>query len=238
MKLLKNSHLSIVFFLLTSLFVFQPIKLIAATAFTTSYTQTSTRNNLGDYAGFCFTVGSQNLVVTQLGRRMTTGNTGNHTLKLTTLSSTASIGDLVVGMSGAPVGQYFYGTLATPVTLTANNDYCIFSQETNGGDLWYDASSSHHMTNTGVATQLGSAYISGGTINITNSAIRTSYVPVDFKYDFEPEEDPCGGSTTTACYVDTGVSYYDWLLVASIIIFVISFVMWGYFWSVFKPKIK
>lgn len=41
-------------------------------------------------------------------------------------------------------------------------------------------------------------------------------------------------ATSTAISVFTGVSYYDWLLVVSIIMFLISFVTIGYFWGIIK----
>lgn len=39
-------------------------------------------------------------------------------------------------------------------------------------------------------------------------------------------------STTTP----TQVTYNDWMLTASVIIFLLSFITAGYFWSIFKPK--
>jgi len=42
-------------------------------------------------------------------------------------------------------------------------------------------------------------------------------------------------SSSTPLYVDTGISYRDWLYVALVVIFLLSFVTVGYFYGILKP---
>ena len=43
-----------------------------------------------------------------------------------------------INLAGGAQGTFVYRGLPTPVTLAANTTYFILSQETAGGDLWYD----------------------------------------------------------------------------------------------------
>jgi len=45
-----------------------------------------------------------------------------------------------------------------------------------------------------------------------------------------------GLSSSSPVFVNTGISYWDWLFVSIIIIFMLSFLVWGYLWSPFKTK--
>lgn len=69
---------------------------------------------------------------------------------------------------------------------------------------------------------------------------------VDDEFVFEPESlsvgteepynslDPCGYSSSTACWVYTGVGYGDWLFIEIIKIFLLMFIPLGYISSIFK----
>jgi len=89
--------------------------------------------------GFQFTVGSTPLTVTELGRWVVSGNTGNHVVKLFYSDGTPIPNAAVtVSTAGKPAGEFAYATLATPVTLAAGTVYAVMSQEAYRGDQWYD----------------------------------------------------------------------------------------------------
>jgi hypothetical protein len=152
------------------------------TAYVRSQTPGTVRNNFTGFVGMKLTVGSSPVTVTSLGRVFVNGNTGAHTVKLVTASSGADVtgGSVSINMAAGSASNGFkYAALAAPVTLAANTAYYIVSQETSGGDQWYDFNTTLNTapvatTNGGVQRTSNSWTVSGTTNN--------SYVPVDFKY--------------------------------------------------------
>ena len=68
-----------------------------------------------------------------------------------------------------------------PVTLQANTNYYVVSQETAGGDWWYDWDTT--VTTTNVASEKASAWSNPGAAFVTvPSSSSHMYVPVDFVY--------------------------------------------------------
>ncbi len=182
----------IIALLTASMAVHQKFAGAAEVAFVTSYTTTSLRNNFPNYVGGCFTVGASSVTVTKLGRWVVSGNSGTHTLKLTTASSATAIVSTSVNTSGAGAGAFLYGSV-TPTVLSASTQYCVLSLEVDGGDQWYDTTATNHVDTTAVATLNAAVYESGG-LNLVNVGTRTMYVGVDFKYDVA---DPAPPATTT-----------------------------------------
>ena len=66
-----------------------------------------------------------------------------------------------------------------PITLAANTAYYVVSQETSGGDQWYDFNTV--LTTTNVAT-VNNAIQRPNNSWIAAGGANNSYVPVDFKY--------------------------------------------------------
>ena len=100
------------------------------------------RNNLTAFAGMKFTVGSSPVTITSLGRIYVAGNTGTHTVKIVNAGTGVDVagGSVSINTStGTPSNGFKYVALAAPVTLTANTAYYLVSQETSGGDQWYDS---------------------------------------------------------------------------------------------------
>jgi hypothetical protein len=153
----------------------------SSTAFVTGQTLGSLRNDYSNWVGFRFTVGSSNITVGELGRWVVSGNSGAHTVKLVLASTGADVsgGSVSIATSGATAGQFKYVALGSPVTLLANTTYYIVSQESNGGDQWYDLNTT--LTSTSVATINSPVYGSTGAWN-TPSGAGKGYVPVSFKY--------------------------------------------------------
>ena len=112
---------------------------VIGTGFLTGQTLGSLRNNYTGFVGFQFTVGSTPVTVYGVGRIVASGNTQTHTVKLVNANGTdVPGGSASVATTGGTVGQYKFANLANGVTLLANTTYYLVSQETAGGDQWYD----------------------------------------------------------------------------------------------------
>src|SRR5215831_2759897 len=149
--------------------------------FVTGKTLGTLRNNLSNFAGMKLTVGAEALSVMELGRIFVSGNTGTHTLKLVKASDGTDIpgSSISLAMTGGTAGQFKYVTLPAPVLLLANTAYYVVSQETSGGDQWYDSNTS--LTVTSAAT-VNSGIFRNGTTWTTGGTTNNSFLPVDFKY--------------------------------------------------------
>jgi hypothetical protein len=152
------------------------------TAFVTGKTTGTLRNNLTAFAGMKFTTGSMPVTVTSLGRIFVTGNSGTHAVKLVKASDGTDVagGSISLVMSaGSATNGFKYAPLAAPLTLAANTSYYLVSQETSGGDQWYDSNTT--LTTSPVAV-VNSAVSRPSTTWVVAGAANNSFVPVDFKY--------------------------------------------------------
>lgn len=104
----------------------------------TGHSLTSLRNDLSGWFGMEFTTGNTILSLSKLGRWVAPGNSGVHALRLIEASTGNVLASTSVDTAGAPAGQFLYGNLASLVTLAANTSYYLLSEETAGGDEWYD----------------------------------------------------------------------------------------------------
>ena len=152
------------------------------TAFVQGKTLGTLRNNLTGFAGMKFTVGSSPLTITSLGRIYVTGNSGTHTVKIVNAGTGADVAGASVSINmstGTPSNGFKYVALAAPVVLTANTAYYLVSQETSGGDQWYDfntvLTTTTRATVNNAVSRPNNSWVAAGTAN-------NSYVPVDFKY--------------------------------------------------------
>jgi len=132
------------------------------------------------------TVGSQPLLVTSLGRIAAPGNVNAHTVKLVTAATGIDVpgGSASVSTAGATTGTFVYTALPSAVTLNANTTYYVLSQETSGGDQWYDYNTFAQCTPDGV---LGPAVYSIGSYYVMPRAAGYMFAPVDFKYTTTPK---------------------------------------------------
>jgi hypothetical protein len=119
------------------------------TAFVTGHTMTALRNDATGWMGMKITVGTSDLLLNQLGRWVVPGNSGTHTVKLVNATTGVDLASATVATAGATSGQFQYTPLATPITLIASNSYYLLSQETAGGDQWYDFATPAEGTATG-----------------------------------------------------------------------------------------
>jgi hypothetical protein len=127
-------------------------------SFVTSTDLGTLRNDFPGWVGMKFTVGANPLTVTSLGRMCVGGNSRAHTIKLVKVSDGADVsnGSVSVSMADGTAGEFKYGSLANPVTLSANDSYYLVTEEDYNGDQWYDCDS--HVTTTGAATCNGFVY--------------------------------------------------------------------------------
>lgn len=145
----------------------------------------SLRNNFTGSVGARFTVGANALAASAFGRWCVAGNTGTHALQLVSESANAVVASTTVTMGGCTPGQFVYGNLASPVTLSAYTTYDLVSSETNGGDWWYSngpVTTRPDATVTGAAYQSGAGYIASTTPNTANG-------PTDMIYNL-PQPQP------------------------------------------------
>lgn len=136
------------------------------------------RNDSDLEHGFKFTVGSNAITVTHVGRWVISGNSGSHTVTIYNSSGT-SMGSASVNTSGATAGKYAYAALGTPIALSASTSYYILSSETNAGDQFYN-----YNTEVNAAPIDGTvdfAAYKSGTITDIGSA-GNSYGPLNFRY--------------------------------------------------------
>jgi len=146
----------------------------------TGQTLGSLRSDFTGKVGFKFTTPSGGMTITSLGRYKVNGNSGSHLLSLykdsdKTLVASCSVNTSI--LSADSLG-FQYCALTSSVTLPGNTAYDLVSDETTGGDQWYDDDSSITV-GTGTANQ--SAYLYGSTWGTHNSGAK-SYGPVNLKY--------------------------------------------------------
>jgi hypothetical protein len=140
------------------------------------------RNDFAGFVGMNLKVGATPLSVNSLGRVCVAGNSQSHTVKFVNAATGQDVpgGSASVSMAGCTASQFLYTTLASPLTLQANTQYYFVSQETNGGDKWYDQST---LSTKADASVLSSVYSNGGTFVL--NAPNTSYVPPNFQYSLQ-----------------------------------------------------
>jgi hypothetical protein len=159
------------------------------TPFVTGYALSGQRlrSDFSGWVGMKLTVGPSALTVTSLGRLCITGNTGTHTVKLLTAGTGVALpgGSAQINMSGCTAGQFTSVALSTPVTLAAGASYYLASQETAGGDKWYDLG---QISTTIAAASNNSIYSYDGSNWLSISGSNTSYVPPTFGYLAAPPD--------------------------------------------------
>ncbi|MBZ5675069.1 MAG: immunoglobulin domain-containing protein [Acidobacteriia bacterium] len=149
------------------------------TVFATSVVLGPGRNDYSGYVGMKITIGPSALVVSSVGRYVAPLNAQSHTVTIIDAATGNQLGTASVNTAGGTVGTFAYANLASPVTLNANAIYYIMSQETQGGDQWYDNTTTAQTT--ADANLMGSVYGVGWPY-ISHDTAGRMYVPVNFKY--------------------------------------------------------
>ncbi len=150
---------------------------VSGTPLITDFVRGSTRNNFTGLVGSRITVGSASLDVAGLGRFYLAGNTATHALKLVQASDGADVPGSQITVVPSAAGQFSYTQFAIAITLQANTSYYLLSQETSGGDSWYDYTP---VTATGMNVD-GPVYYDGFNF-VMVQAPGSSFVPVSLLY--------------------------------------------------------
>jgi len=148
------------------------------TPFVTAFSAGAVRNDYTGFVGMQFTVGATSLTVTELGRMYVSGS-GTHLVKLVLASNGTDVpgGSVPLPLAGGTPGQFQYAALNTTIILAANTTYYLVSQETAGGDTWYDSAP---VASTSVASVNGTVLGNGSWT--PGGTARQAHVPVNFKY--------------------------------------------------------
>jgi hypothetical protein len=127
-------------------------------------------------------VGSSPITVTGVGRMFAPGDSGTHVVKIVNAATGLDVvsGSTTISMTGGTSGAFTYGALAGTVTLAANGTYYILSQETSGGDAWYDLNTA--VITTSAASVTGCIYSLDGVTYTYDGSPGYSYGPVSFIY--------------------------------------------------------
>lgn len=153
------------------------------TPFITSFTLGLPRNDYTGVVGFKFVVGGLgNIVVSSVGRWCILGNSGTHTVSISDDGNHTVLGSASINLSGATSAAFAYASI-TPITLISGLNYCCFSSETNGGDMWYDDNGTAVTTTTdaGVIDALYAGTAGDNTMNSGGVGTGKSYVPPNFQ---------------------------------------------------------
>jgi hypothetical protein len=192
-----------------------------STNYVTSATLGTLRNNFSGWVGMSITVGGSPLTISGLGRIFASGDTGSHVVKIVTASNSQDVsgGSVTISLSGGTAGSFTYANLPAAVTLNANTAYYILSEETSGGDGWYDHNTT--IATTSVAVDTTSVYSYDGATYLPNGPANQPYGPVDFQYatalsqpviTAQPQNQTVGaGATATFTVAATGGGLsYQW----------------------------
>ena len=152
------------------------------TNFLRSTTLGTPRKDYAGWVGMSLTVGPTPMFVNSLGRMFAPGNVGSHILKIVNATTGADLpgAAVTVSMAGGNAGNFIYSGLASPVTLGANTAYYLLSQETQGGDSWYDLNTTAQTT--ADATLKAPVYGTASPFVPVTGLAGHMYVPVDLGY--------------------------------------------------------
>ncbi|HTJ76033.1 MAG TPA: VCBS repeat-containing protein, partial [Acidimicrobiales bacterium] len=166
--------------------------------FVISFTPTNQRRDFSGWVGSRLTVGAADLQVSSLGRWVVAGNAGSHVVKVVDAATGNDLASATVDTAGAPVGAFRYAALTSPVTLHADGSYFLVSQETSGGDAWYDYDT--RLVTSAAATDTGVVYsfAASPTSWAPGGSPGNGYGPVSFLFTGGPATPTTSSTTTTA----------------------------------------
>ena len=136
----------------------------------------SLRSDVNGWLGGTITVGGADVEINALARRLVTGNSQTHQVKITTTAGVL-IASVDVDTSAFSGVDWAYEFLGSPVTLSAGVIYHIQSEETIGGDQWYNA---HFYSANSEVTPGSVAYGTGTFANIVSSPPGAMYCGCNF----------------------------------------------------------
>ena len=158
---------------------------VPTVAYILTQTLGTLRNDYDGFVGFYFGTDANTPTVVALGRWKVAGNAQSHNLYLYKLvdggAGDIQLGTVVVDMSAGSDASYIYVSLPSPVTLEAGVQYYVISQESNGGDEWYDsADTTADSFTSGIGTLQGNTFESALNAWDNNQAAPAMFGPVNF----------------------------------------------------------
>ena len=154
-----------------------------STGFVTINSKGVLRNDYTGWVGFSFTVGQKDIKVSKLGRFIVSGNNQIHVLKIIKATDKSTVAQVSLNTQSQTAGQFAYQALDNPAILNANHTYYIVSQETDGGDKWYDFDNTL-LSGNALALVNNAVYWTGSSY-ATTGIVGSSYGPLDFKIALE-----------------------------------------------------
>jgi hypothetical protein len=146
----------------------------------TSKTLGTLRNNFTGFVGMVVRVAGTPLTVVGIGRIFVPGNSGTHVVKIADGATGVDLPNASVTINlsaGGPANEFVYAVLPAPITLTPNTDFLVISQETSGGDQWYDLDTT--VTTLPVASVLQGVFGDGVAPFVRGGAPGSTFGPVD-----------------------------------------------------------
>ena len=146
----------------------------------TSKTVGTLRNNFSGFAGMVIRVGAVPLTVVGVGRIFVPGNTGTHIVKIADGATGVDVpgGTATIDLAAGGVNNEFvYGILPAPITLTPNTEYLVLSQETLGGDTFFDLDTT--VLTSPIASVVAAVFGDGVTPFVRGGGPGHTYGPVD-----------------------------------------------------------
>jgi hypothetical protein len=143
------------------------------------------RNDFGGWVGMGIRVSAGGLLVKSLGRWFIPGNADMHAMKIVDAATKADVpGSAVtipVPTTGLTTERFIYTQLPAAVALTPGADYYVISQESTGGDQFYDSAATT-VTTTAKVSRVYAVNGDGATTYTTSPVLGSSYGPVDLQY--------------------------------------------------------
>ncbi len=140
------------------------------------------RNNFTGFVGMQFTVGSNSLSVSSVGRICVAGNSATHTVELVNAQGGTNVASASVNMANCVAGQFVYASLTSSATIEAGASYYLVSQEQAGGDFWYDSGPISPLADVSVTNSI----YSSGSGWVPDNGPNTAYVPPSMEYTVAP----------------------------------------------------
>ena len=133
------------------------------------------------WAGMAITIGSNDLIVTQLGRIVGPANVQSHVVKIVDAGpGNTDLASVTVNMPGGNVGDFAYAPLTSPITLQALRQYFVISHEVTPGDQWFNLSA---VVTTEVANVTAAVYNDDAAPGyMFQGGANQAFVPVSFRY--------------------------------------------------------
>lgn len=153
------------------------------------------RNNYHSYIGLKFITGSDELIITELGRIFLDGNVQAHSVKLVDGVTFEDVPGANVIIQGGTHGKITYAKLESPVVLKPDYPYLLMSREYNNGDTWLEGNARYLVTDDDDIMVMGGNYFITGYNDVIS--LDTGFVGLNLKYiKAEKEEKPTEPAAT------------------------------------------